>query len=282
MPAPRTCVASNADQLERIAHQVKYPCVVKPDFQTPRQEPQTALKVQKVSNAAELLEFYRAVCGMMPRVVVQEWIPGGDHDVMFCLQYYDHSGEPLVSFCGRKIRQWPPLCGNTASCEPIDSPEMERITTEFFRRIGFQGLCSMEFKRDPRDGNLLMVEPTIGRTDHQSGIADINGVPIPYIAYCDQVDLKIPRFRKRYCSVRWTRWSSDRAAARAYMRSGELSLLGFLWTLRPPVKSAVWSLRDPGPSWSAFKNRLGRKVRRLSSPLRMGSGRIEQPEDVAR
>ena len=38
----------------------------------------------------------------------------------------------------------------------------------------------------------VAVEPTVGRTDYQSEIAVLNGNNIPYIAYCDMVNLKLP------------------------------------------------------------------------------------------
>ena len=62
-------------------------------------------------------------------VILEEWIPGKDGDVYFCLQAYSENSEPLASFTGRKIRQWPPLIGGTASAEPADVPELEETTT---------------------------------------------------------------------------------------------------------------------------------------------------------
>ena len=279
MTAPRTFVISEEGHLQKVAGEIQYPCVIKPDFQTPDQSPKVALKVGKVRDAAELTQAYRALCPSMPVAVVQEWIPGGDSDVLFCLQYYGSHKVPNVSFCGQKTRQWPPLGGNTASCKPLDHPQMEKLTTDFFAQLGIEGLCSMEFKRDPRDGTLFMVEPTIGRTDVQSAVADINGVPIPYIAYCDQAGLALPRVCKRNRPVTWVRWSADRASAKHYRRCGELNLLEDLWSLRPPMRTAVWSLRDPAPSWESLRSRLIRKARRLLHVLSLRPRRVDEPTE---
>ena len=55
--------------------------------------------------------------------------------------------------------------------------------------LEYRGLGSMEYKRDPRDNKYYMIEPTVGRADLQSGIADINGLNIPLIAYFDILGL---------------------------------------------------------------------------------------------
>ena len=45
----------------------------------------------------------------------------------------------------------------------------------------------MEYKRDARNGQFYMVEPTVGRTGYQEEVATLNGVNIPYAAYCAEI-----------------------------------------------------------------------------------------------
>ena len=45
----------------------------------------------------------------------------------------------------------------------------------------------MEFKRDARTGEFLMIEPTVGRVDWQEEVATLNGVNIPLAAYLHEI-----------------------------------------------------------------------------------------------
>ncbi|HUT57295.1 MAG TPA: hypothetical protein VNA25_05415 [Phycisphaerae bacterium] len=263
MPAPRTFFVDRAEQMEEVAQKMAYPCILKPQVKSTAYQNAGGKKAYLLDNTAALLNVYGAFRQAEPRVIVQEYIPGGDNEVYFCLQYYNRSGEPLVSFCGHKIRQWPPLCGGTASCEPVDVPELVTLSSGFFQQLRFHGLCSMEFKRDPRDGRFLMIEPTVCRTDWQSGVADINGVPIPYIAYCDLTGAPLPNCVRRQRPIKWVHLSSDRQSADYYRKRGELTRWQWLTSIRPPVRGALFAWDDPKPWLSLMWLKVVRKIRRL-------------------
>ena len=276
LPVPRTVFVEDPSRIARACEAISYPCIVKPEFRSVEFALAVTQKTFRCDSPQELLAAYESFCKAEPRAIAQEWIPGGDGDVYFCLQYYDRQARPLVSFCGRKIRQWPPLCGGTASCEPVESPEMEELTSRFFTALGFYGLCSMEYKKDPTSGRLVMVEPTIARTDWQSAVADINGVEIPYFAYCDQVGAPGPAVRRTSRRYKWVRWSADKASVGYYRRRGELGLWGWLWSIRPPRRWAVWSLSDPLPYAAALARRIVRKARKLLGVLGIGKRPAER------
>jgi D-aspartate ligase len=263
LPTPHTHFIEEPGEIRDVAREMTYPCIVKPDYQSTGQGA-AALKTARASDAEELVIAYEAFAGIEPRAIVQEWLPGGDADVHFCLQYYSADSRALATFCGHKIRQWPPLSGSTASCEPAPNEEMIRLTTRFFEAVGFHGLCSMEYKKNPATGELMMVEPTVGRTDWQSDVANANGVPLPYVAYCDLAKLEVPRYTQGRRRVRWVRWSADRASAAHYRQEGSLSRAGWLWSIRPPVRWSTWSWSDPWPFLARWARRARDKWRRLT------------------
>jgi hypothetical protein len=59
----------------------------------------------------------------------------------------------------------------TASCTaaPEVHATLHQLTEAFFAQMSFEGMGSMEFKRDARSGDFLMIEPTVGRIDWQEG-----------------------------------------------------------------------------------------------------------------
>ncbi len=275
LPAPQTVFIDNPGEIEQIAGKMKYPCIIKPEFRSPAFARVAKQKALCCHESKSLVAFYHSFCQADPRAVIQQWIPGGDEDVFFCLQYYDRSSRPLVSFVGKKIRQWPVLSGGTASCIPVDKQELESLSTAFFTSIGFHGLCSMEYKRNPIDGQFMMIEPTIGRTDWQSDVATINGIPIPYVAYCDLAGVAIPEISRSFRAIKWIRWSADKESAEQYRKQGKLSWWCWLWSIRPPHRWSVWRWNDPKPYlWG-----LGRKVRKkLRKIFGLGGQARKEPD----
>lgn len=190
-PIPRAVRIDPLLKWEAV-ERLRFPCVLKPTTKHDEYGKRFA-KAYKVASADEVARLWSAMRDVVGEIVVQEWIEGTDADVYFCLQYRPWSG-PSVSFVGRKICQWPPSVGGTASCMPAPDAEAEltMLTDKFFEAIGFVGLGSMEYKRDVRDGRFYMVEPTVGRSDYQEEIATLNGANIPFAAYCGELGLPAP------------------------------------------------------------------------------------------
>lgn len=260
LSAPKTFYIDDSEKIYDVLKKVEYPCIVKPEYRSSEFSSAAGQKAYKAVDEKGLLSFYNSFSAVDPRAVIQEWIDGGDGEIYFCLQYYNSKSEKLVSFTGRKMRQWPPLCGGTASCEPFASDEIEKITTEFFKNVGFIGLCSMEYKKDVKTGNFFIVEPTIGRTDWQSDIATINGVPIPFVAYCDLVNLEIPSIKRTKIKYRWIRWSADVASSKYYIGKKEITTFDWVLSLLVPVRWSIWRFYDPAPYLRFYLRKITKKI----------------------
>jgi predicted ATP-grasp superfamily ATP-dependent carboligase len=223
--------------------ELHYPVVVKPGERDAAYARQFK-KAYRAGSAAEAVALIRRILLVMADVVVQEWIEGPDSNIYFCLQYVDQYGQAAGSFAGRKIRSWPPQVGGTASC--VAAPEVHRelsaTTTRFFQAAGVVGMASMEYKRDTRSGEFRMVEPTIGRTDYQEEVATLNGVNLPYAAWCSELGLPLPSPAAMKRPVVWRVRSQDVQSAAA---QGQRITQGY-----PPgsqVADAVCRWRDPMP-----------------------------------
>lgn len=193
---------------------LRFPCVLKPAVKDYGYGAKFK-KAYVVKSAEEASERFREIAPVMSDLIVQEWIEGSDSDIYFCLQYIGANGETVASFAGRKIRSWPPRIGGTASCTsaPEFQDELSAMTKSFFRRVGFVGMGSMEYKRDPRNGRFYMVEPTVGRTDFQEEVATLNGANIPLIAYCHEAGLPSPKVTNIRPPKIWREPITDRWSA---------------------------------------------------------------------
>jgi predicted ATP-grasp superfamily ATP-dependent carboligase len=258
---PQFGLAKTPAALLKTAHEVGYPCIVKPD----QNDPEFTARFEKTAalcKSANDVELIGRRYSFRAPLLVQEWIEGGDGDVYFVLHYFSRNSEPLVSFGGRKIRQSPPRAGHTASAQPADIPRAVQISESFFRSVGAIGLCSMEFKRPPLTDRLAMIEPTVGRTDWQEAVAELNGTPLPLIAYNDLIGAQQPKKgTNRSGMVTWVEFEDDFRSARYYRSCGELTLTGWvrsIWPFRP----AVAALDDPLPGLLAAGSLLAHGARK--------------------
>ena len=248
LAVPRTEVLRDRSDAERAAASLTFPCVLKPPMKSSAWQRQTSAKGFEVRDRDELLRVYDDVAGWAPELLVQEWISGGETELYSCNCYYGEDGEPLVTFIARKVRQWPPNVGTSASGEECRNDEVLGEALRLFGGVGYHGLGYLEMKRDSRTGRLLIIEPNVGRPTGRSAIAEAGGVELVYTAYCDAAGLPLPQERQqRYVGTKWLDLRRDFQAATVAHRQGELSIGEWVRSLRGPKAHAIWSRRDPLP-----------------------------------
>lgn len=255
----RVCVTQDLDAVLALT----YPLIVKPG----RHEPEYGRnfrKAYRVDGADEAQALLRRILEVLPDVIVQEWVPGTDSDIYFCLQQLSREGLPEASFVGRKIRSWPPNVGGTASCTAAPgTSELAAITARFFTQVGMRGLASMEYKRHAVTGEFVAIEPTVGRTDYQEEVATLNGVNLPYTYYCSVLELDRPVANDRKSSIIWR----DRPADRRSSADAEQSVRGWPEQRGVVVRDALWRLNDPVPwlavQWARSVRKACNLVKRL-------------------
>lgn len=183
-PVPRSVTIGHIGDLSRLA-QLRFPCIVKPMRGTANYIRAQFARGYKVASPEQAERVCHRILSVVQGLVVQEWIEGPDSDLYFCLQYRATDGGTVCSFTGRKLSIWPADVGTTASCTaaPEARPILQPLTEAFFKRVSFVGMGGIEFKRDGRTGEFLMIEPTVGRIDGQEEIATLHGVNIPLAAY---------------------------------------------------------------------------------------------------
>jgi predicted ATP-grasp superfamily ATP-dependent carboligase len=183
LPVPRSVILRDRSDLSRL-DRLTPPLVIKPANKALvlNSDVERAERVETLEQARELagrrVERTRGL-------IVQEWIEGPDTEIYFALFVCDAQSRLTAYFQGRKVVCEPPRIGSTALCTEARDPtgELERITRSYLSSVGYVGVGGLEFKRDRRTGRFVIVEPTVGRTDHQAEIATLCGVNIPLAAY---------------------------------------------------------------------------------------------------
>ncbi len=191
--------------------------------------------------------------------LVQEWIPGGDEQLYFLGAYLSPKAEARGIFTGRKIRQIPPGIGTTRVGESIRIPRVEELGVAYLKGIGCHGLSDVEFKLDPRDGELKFMEvnPRLGQWH---GLAAAAGVDLPLIAYRDLMGESVPPSRQIEATKRW---AMTFLSGSGHERPG-LGGSGPVFA-KLPYTDAVFAHDDPWPfvvQLGMIARGLGRRIAR--------------------
>lgn len=268
---PTTRVLRSRSDAEQAAADLPFPAVLKPSLKTPRWLAATKAKAYRLADGAELLDRYDETSGWADLLLAQEWIDGGEDQLISFNGYFDRDGIAQATFMARKIRQWPPETGTSCLGEEIRDDEVLAAALSLFGSVGYRGLAYLEVKRNPTTGRFGIVEPNVGRPTGRSAIAERGGVELILTAYCDALQLPLPERRtQHYTGVKWIYLRHDlQASARAWRR-GDLGVRTWWRSVRGPKIEAVLSARDPLPAAAEMITLLSR----LTTSVR---GRRERP-----
>jgi predicted ATP-grasp superfamily ATP-dependent carboligase len=264
-PIPRTQVVSSPDELDAALDGMTFPVVLKPAFKSRQWLGAGGKKMHyRLNSRGTVAEMPYGLFGAADRYVVQEWIDGGDSDVHFCLVYRDRSGRELAYQTGRKLVQWPIATGNTALCTTTDDPALHRLTERLFDRAGHVGLGSLEVKRDARDGEYYITEPTVGRPNLQSNLALAAGLNLAVVAYHDACGTSVATEPPRRRNALWMNERNLPAALVVAARHRQLDVV--------EIVRALVRCRAMGFAYGAagdLRPLLAGLARRLHAPARL-------------
>jgi D-aspartate ligase len=229
LAAPHTTHPRSAAEARAAADELGFPVLMKPSDNVvfKRIYRRQAFLCE---NASEVERAYALAEAFEP--MVQEFIPGGDEHLWTLGSYLAPDGEALALFSGRKLRQTRGWMGSARVGVSAWDGEVVDSGLRLLRAIGFHGISQVEWKRDPRDGRLKLIEVN-PRLWQWHGLASACGVDIPWIAYRDLVGDRPPPKRMDVEGKRW---------AISFMFGTKHGLQ------RPPYVDGVFALDDPKPA----------------------------------
>jgi D-aspartate ligase len=242
MGAPATAHPQAAEEARSVATEIGFPVFVKPS------ENIVFKRIHKrqafVCNDADELEHaYSTTADYEP--MVQEFIPGGDVGLWTLGTYIASDGSPLAVFSGRKLRQTAENMGSARVGEALWDDEVVESGLRLLKELAFHGIAQVEWKRDPRDGRLKLIEVN-PRLWQWHGLTGACGADVTQIAYWDLIGVSVPFARTDSSGKRW---------AIGLMSDHGVELQ------RPPYVDGVFALDDPQPG-------LVNAARFLVNPLR--------------
>jgi predicted ATP-grasp superfamily ATP-dependent carboligase len=244
---PRFWPAAGEDEVRAHASEYEYPLMVKPLYAHRFKQAMDG-KYLIVHDLEELLAAVRRVHEQGVEVLLLEVIPGPDDLLRSYFTYLDERGEPLFHFTKRVIRRYPEHEG--FGCYHITDwdPDVRDAALRLVRHVGLKGVANVEFKRDPRDGRLKLMECN-ARFVASNGLVVASGYDLGLLVYSRLVGLPPPPLPDSYPSG-LRLWSpfNDARAFLALRRQGRLSLAGWLRDVAHPQLLPYADCDDPLPS----------------------------------
>jgi len=188
----------------------------------PRRGITTFLSLTGGSKAMEgsVREAARTVLAAGFRCMAQEKIPGPFEQLVSVGLCLDRDGRVPAVFFTRKHCEYPEPFGDGLVVETIDDPGILEDSVRLLRKLGYWGICDVEYKRDQRDGRFKLLDAN-PRTWLWVGLAETAGcAPLAVASYrlaLGDGDLTGERNGQRRGRAGLT-WVSPRGAAAFLLR----------------------------------------------------------------
>lgn len=265
---PRHMEVNSSDDLDDLHDVFEFPVIAKPVHSHLFKQ----FYDRKLFVANSLGELRSNITGALQhglRMMVSEFIPGPDTLLSSYYTHIDEHGDHLFYFTKRMIRRCPPNIGK--GCYHVTGwfPETAEMGERFFRGIGFRGLGNIEFKRDPRDGVLKVIECNARFTEAQE-LLTRSGMDIAFMIYQHLTRGVVPKSKGYRNDVRLWYPELDMNAFRALRQRGQLTFAQWVKSVAKKQCLPYFSLADPWPGitrgWNSVRTRAGRQIRAQSAP----------------
>jgi D-aspartate ligase len=201
------------------------------------------------------------------RVVLQEYIPGPASEHFFIDGYADSAGNIKALFARQRQRIHPPDFGNSTAMISVPLADVAGAVESVrcvLAAADYQGIFSVEFKRDPRDGEFKLLEINT-RPWWFVDFAVRCGVDVCRMAYDDAQGQEVRPIQSysigKTCIFPYYDFFSTRAQVAAGQMSWRRWALAVIQAMQP-----VACLDDPKPAIAATARIVRKALRnRLSS-----------------
>ena len=258
LPSPLTFLPNSVADLRAISEKINYPCIVKPKYYHKWAMQHGLVKGVVCHKSEELLAAGDRFSDDIGSFIIQEIMDGPETDIYVFAAYFDRDSNPHGIFTGQKIRQYPVGFGTTTMMKTADKPELVEMSVAFLRKVGYQGLCDVEYKYDRRD-NIYKIIEINARLGRWYGIVEAAGHDTIFYGYLDLTNQTISDENARSREVTWVLTSRD---IPALLKGKDWSFFQALRSYRGPKTWCVWAADDMRPFF-AYPREILSKIRRF-------------------
>lgn len=245
IPHPKSYYPDDMEDVERIAKEIAYPCVVKPAVMHSFH----ALFGKKAYLCRDSEALLARMCTIaekpypIHKMLIQEYLSGGAKS-LYSYGTFAVDGKPVVDIQVNRIRQNPMDFGNsTTYCMTSDHPEMEAEARKILELTHYSGMAEVEFMYDDGQYKFLEINTRAWKwhtISNQRGFSFIG-------AYLDYLNQR-PIVQGTVQHVAWEDRLTDYTVILKEWLHGRMPLQPVLKSLRQRKEFAVWSWQDPLPA----------------------------------
>lgn len=275
LPAPASFAISNKEGLHHLSGLLPFPCIIKPPYKEywwNEAFEETVGELKKAfqcQDFAQLEALYEKISKIHPSVLVQEFIPGGDHELFSANLYVDADRRIRGWFIGQKLRIYPITAGTGCYVRTVHDETILSLCRDIVDSLSLTGLVNIQFKRNSETGDYRLLEIQF-RVSFWGQIGVSSGVNLPQMYYQDLIGTLHPSADQHAIAgrahVRFFDLSKDIKAGVHYRRAGLLGMGQWLWSYLG--KSTYHALRwnDPVPFLMQFMYALKRRLAHRRGP----------------
>ena len=249
VPVPRQWLVPDSSDLESILDEVTLPALVKPR-DTHAFAHRTGRKFLWAHDRAELESSVATMRETATRFTMIEFIPGPDSNL--CSYYaLRQGGQILGEFTKRVERRFPENEGGGTLHQLVVDDDAKALGRKFFAAVGLEGLGNVEFKRDPRDSRLKLIECNT-RLTAATELIERSGIELTAALYRQAIGAPEPFAHEAASRWYWYPFRDLRAARRLGARAT------LDWLSVPARRPCLpfWRADDPGPSLQELANQI--------------------------
>jgi len=243
---PRTLRLSVPEELERVAEQATFPCLIKPAISHLWRRLFGDRRVLPVCDRDQLLERVGPALDAGLELLVTEEIPGPDHNLEGAVTVRMSDGSYALRYGRRKLRQYPLGYGGGSLVESAMVPETMDLADRLLSTAGFVGVSSLESKRHAETGERVLIEVNV-RIPQNYALGDACGADASWRVYAALAGLRLPPQPDPVEDIRVMVPSLETRAAVSSLYQGRATVRELLASYRGVRYFSGLSVRDPGP-----------------------------------
>ena len=251
---PRIRPVRTMQQIPEAVGAAPFPCIVKPvlGHQGKRAG---GHHTRLVEDGDELTAYCAAAIADGIEMLVSEWVPGPETLLEAAVTVRASDGSYALCYARRKWRQWPPDIGVGTLHESTGAPETVRAAKLLLDEAGFEGVSIVEFKRDPRTGEPVLIEANV-RIPMGFGLGDACGADASWRLYATLAELPLGPQPRTRDGVKALIPQLDVQAVAAGLREGRFSLPQVIGSYRQVGDFGVLDPRDQAPAFGLLAGKI--------------------------
>jgi predicted ATP-grasp superfamily ATP-dependent carboligase len=238
---PRSVFPACEDDVRAFAAHAKFPVIVK--AAEAWELPDGGRSSVLAADPHKLLALFK---GPRPprweNLIIQEFIDPASGEDWFYHGYRNDQSDYCLSFTGRKLRSYPPMCGPTTLGRSVGNVALREQSETLLKTLSYSGVVDLDFRYDRGDGRykLLDFNPRIGAQfrifETESGIDVARAI---YLDLTGRVVTSSPPVEDRAFVAEL----HDVAASIGYARRGQLGFRAWRESLKGR-RELAWFHRD--------------------------------------